>query len=87
MAYEPTGPGGVNNSYGVRETTPSTKYSPNVRYDEEFTPRDNTIVTSVVNPVTGGMGFNGQIIDMDETPDETNTEDYPVGTMFISPAE
>lgn len=37
--------------------------------------------------VTGGMGFNGQIVDMDETPDETNTEDYPVGTLFISPAE
>lgn len=37
--------------------------------------------------VTGGIGFNGQIVDMDETPDETNTEDYPVGTLFISQAE
>lgn len=52
MAYEPTGPGGVNNSYGVRETTPSTKYSPNVRYDEEFTPKDNTIVTSITEGIT-----------------------------------
>lgn len=44
-------------------------------------------VTARTNPVTGGMGFNGQIVDMDEAPDETNTEDYPVGTLFISPAE
>lgn len=42
---------------------------------------------TAVESVTGGIGFNGQIVDMDETPDETNTEDYPVGTLFISPAE
>lgn len=48
MAYEPVGPGGVSNNYGVRETTPSDKYSPTVRYDEEWTPKDNTIVTSTV---------------------------------------
>lgn len=44
-------------------------------------------VTAQTNPVTGGIGFNGTIVDMDETPDDENTEDYPVGTLFISPAE
>lgn len=44
-------------------------------------------VMAEIDPVTGGIGFNGTIVDMDETPDETNTEDYPVGTLFISPAE
>lgn len=42
---------------------------------------------TAVESVTGGIGFNGLIVDMDETPDETNTEDYPVGTLFVSPAE
>lgn len=37
--------------------------------------------------LTGGIGFNGVIVDMDETPDDDNTDDYPVGTLFISPAE
>lgn len=55
MAYEPVGPGGVSNNYGVRETTPSDKYSPTVRYDEEWTPKDNTIVTAKTDPVTGGI--------------------------------
>jgi len=45
------------------------------------------VVTSQTDPVTGGIGFNGVIVDMDETPGEENTEDYPVGTLFISPAE
>lgn len=44
-------------------------------------------VTARPDPVTGGIGFNGTIVDMDETPDDDNTENYPVGTLFISPAE
>lgn len=58
MAYEPVGPGGVSNNYGVRETTPSDKYSPTVRYDEEWTPKDSTIVTAKTDPVTGGISFS-----------------------------
>lgn len=58
MAYEPVGPGGVSNNYGVRETTPSDKYSPTVRYDEEWTPKDNTIVTAKTDPVTGGISLS-----------------------------
>lgn len=50
-------------------------------------PSQSNVVTSSVDPVTGGIGFNGQIVDMDEAPNETNTADYPVGTLFISPAE
>lgn len=42
---------------------------------------------TAVESVTGGIGFNGTIVDMDETPDDDNTEDYPVGTLFISPVE
>lgn len=43
------------------------------------------LVTATTNPLTGGIGFNGVIVDMDETPDDTNTAAYPVGTLFISP--
>jgi len=33
----------------------------------------------------GGVGFNGTIVDMNETPTDTNTATYPTGTLFISP--
>jgi hypothetical protein len=45
------------------------------------------VVTSQTDPVTGGIGFNGVIVDMDETPDDTNTAALAVGTLIISPAE
>lgn len=61
MAYEPVGPGGVSNNYGVRETTPSDKYSSNTRYDEEWTPKDNTIVTAKTDPVTGGSRISSSV--------------------------
>ena len=41
-------------------------------------------VTATTN-LTGGIGFNGTIVDMAVTPDDTNTAAYPVGTLFISP--
>lgn len=37
--------------------------------------------------VTGGIGFNGVIVDMDETPDDDNTAALAVGTLIISPAD
>lgn len=43
------------------------------------------VVTATTDPVTGGMGFNGTVVDMSVTPDDTNTATYPVGTLFISP--
>ena len=43
-------------------------------------------VTVVSNPLTGGSKLSGLIVSMGETPDDTNTADYPVGTLFVSEA-
>lgn len=50
-----------------------------------YTGADASMVVATTNPVTGGIGFNGVVVDMNETPDDTNTAGYPVGTLFISP--
>lgn len=85
---------GVENLVGVFDTEQAriigvaAKGTTDVSYfAAQDTPTVGMPVTAVTDPVTGGIGFNGQIVDMDETPDETNTADYPVGTLFISPAE
>lgn len=43
-------------------------------------------VMAVSNPITGGTELSGLIVSMGETPDDTNTADYPVGTLFVSEA-
>ena len=43
-------------------------------------------VAAQTNPLTGGTELSGLIVSMGETPDDTNTADYPVGTLFVSEA-
>ena len=46
----------------------------------------HALVTAQTNPLTGGVELSGLIVSMGETPDDTNTADYPVGTLFVSEA-
>ena len=46
----------------------------------------HALVTAQTNPITGGTELSGLIVSMGETPDDTNTADYPVGTLFVSEA-
>lgn len=55
MAIENVGPGGVGNNYGVRETVARERYELDKEYIEEYTDTDGKVVTSKVDPVTGGV--------------------------------
>jgi len=44
-----------------------------------------TVANAVTDTATAGAFITGQIVSMGETPDDENTEDYPVGTIFLSP--
>jgi len=68
----------ISSKLAIADLTGGTAYvAPPVQ--QQFVP-----VTATTN-LTGGIGFNGTIVDMAVTPDDTNTAAYPVGTLFISP--
>ena len=46
----------------------------------------HALVTAQTNPLTGGVELSGLIVSMGETPDDTNTTAYPIGTLFVSEA-
>ena len=54
--------------------------------DAEMSEDDLEPVMSKRNNLTGGTELSGLIVSMGETPDDTNTADYPVGTLFVSEA-
>ena len=54
--------------------------------DAEMSEDDLEPVMSKRNNLTGGSKLSGLIVSMGETPDDTNTADYPVGTLFVSEA-
>ena len=54
--------------------------------DAEMSADDLEPVMSKRNNLTGGSKLSGLIVSMGETPDDTNTADYPVGTLFVSEA-
>lgn len=58
MAIENVGPGGVGNNYGVRETVARERYELDKEYIEEYTDAYGVVVTSKVDPVTGGSIFS-----------------------------
>jgi len=47
----------------------------------------SSFLTVESNLLTGGMGFTGTIVDMDETPDDTNTATAMVQAPHSSPAQ
>ena len=54
--------------------------------DAEMSEDDLEPVMSKRNNLTGGSKLSGLIVSMGETPDDTNTTAYPIGTLFVSEA-
>ena len=81
MAYDIYSQAPVYDGEGVRPQSDAE-----IEIELRNAARNGDLVVSKRNHLTGGVELSGLIVSMGETPDDTNTTAYPIGTLFVSEA-